>query len=169
MLTSDLALNFRRGDKILPRLIKTGDEGYLRDAENLIEIFEDFAGKTRGELEAELEEYVGTGTDYRIMRGLIKLLTDRSEFETHAPAEPVEIRQKVFLEARKFQPVLPDSENKKEVLEIAAEKFGTDADSIFENLYADLSAQQKLISFEPNRARRFIKSLQSRAGTSDSL
>ena len=148
MLTSDLALNFRRGDKILPRLIKPDDAGYLRDAENLIEIFEDFAGKTRGELEAELEEYVGTGTDYRIMRGLIKLLTDRSEFETHAPAEPVEIRQKVFLEARKFQPVLPDSENKKEVLEIAAEKFGTDADSIFENLYADLSAQQKLTSFE---------------------
>ncbi|MGI9054979.1 MAG: DUF790 family protein [Pyrinomonadaceae bacterium] len=148
MLTSDLALNFRRGDKIVPRLIKPDDTGYLRDAENLIEIFEEFQNRTRGELEAELEEYIGTGTDYRIMRGLIKLLTDRSEFETHAPAEPVEIRQKVFLEARKFQPALPDSENKKEVLEIAAEKFGTDADSIFENLYADLSAQQKLTSFE---------------------
>ncbi len=148
MLTSDLALNFRRGDRIFPRLIKTGDAGNLRDAKNLIEIFEDFQGKTRGELEAELEEYVGTGTDYRILRGLIKLLTDRAEFETHAPAEPVEIRQKVFLEARKFQPVLPDSENKKEVLETAAEKFGTDADSIFENLYADLSANQKMISFE---------------------
>ena len=107
-----------------------------------------FDGKTRGELEKELDEYVGTGTNYQILRGLIKLLDDRAEFETHAPAEPVEIRQKVFLEARKFQPVLPDSENKKEVLEIAAEKFGTDADSIFENLYADLSAQQKLISFE---------------------
>ncbi len=148
MLTSDLALNFRRGDKILPRLIKTDDAGYLSDAKNLIEIFEEFQNKTRGELEAELEEYVGTGTNYQILRGLIKLLTDRCEFETHAPAEPVEIRQKVFLEARKFQPVLPESENKKEVLEIAAEKFGTDADSIFDNLYADLSAQQKLTSFE---------------------
>lgn len=148
MLTSDLALNFRRGDKILPRLIKTDDAGYLSDAENLIAIFEEFDGKTRGELEKELDEYVGTGTNYQILRGLIKLLDDRAEYETHAPAEPVEIRQKVFLEARKFQPVLPDSENKKEVLEIAAEKFGTDADSIFDNLYADLSAQQKLISFE---------------------
>lgn len=148
MLTSDLALNFRRGDKILPRLIKTDDAGNQRDAESLIEIFEDFQNKTRGELEKELDDYVGTGTDYRIMRGLIKLLTDRCEFETHAPAEPVEIRQKVFLEARKFQPVLPDSENKKAVLEIAAEKFGTDANSIFENLYADLSAQQKMVSFE---------------------
>ena len=42
MLTSDLALNFRRGDKILPRLIKTDDAGNLSDAENLIEIFEEF-------------------------------------------------------------------------------------------------------------------------------
>lgn len=148
MLTSDLALNFRRGDRILPRLIKTNDADYLSDAENLIGIFEEFLGKTRGELEKELDDYVGTGTNYQILRGLIKLLDDRAEFETHAPAEPVEIRQKVFLEARKFQPVLPDSENKREVLEIAAEKFGTDADSIFDNLYADLSAQQKLISFE---------------------
>lgn len=148
MLTSDLALNFRRGDKILPRLIKTDDAGYLSDAENLIAIFEEFDGKTRGELEKELDEYVGTGTNYQILRGLIKLLDDRAEFETHAPAEPVEIRQKVFLEARKFQPVLPDSENKRKVLEIAAGKFGTDAASIFDNLYADLSAQQKLISFK---------------------
>jgi len=148
MLTSDLALNFRRGDKILPRLIKTDDAEYLGDAENIVAIFEEFSGKTRGELEKELDGYVGTGTNYQILRGLIKLLDDRAEFETHAPAEPVEIRQKVFLEARKFQPVLPGSENKKEVLAIAAEKFGTDADSIFDNLYADLSAQQKLISFE---------------------
>ena len=100
MLTSDLAINWRRGDKIVPRLIKTDDAGYLRDAEVLIEIFDEFVGRTRGELERELEEYVGAGTDYRILRGFIKLLTDRCKFETSAPAEPVEIRQKVFLEAR---------------------------------------------------------------------
>lgn len=146
MLTSDLALNFRRGDKIFPRLIDTGDAGYLRDAANLIEIFEEFQGRTRGELEKELEEYVGTGTDYRILRGLIKLLDDRAEFETRAPADPVEIRQKVFLEARKLHPVA--AENKQTILEIAAEEFGTDADSIFQNLYSDLSAQQRLNSFE---------------------
>jgi predicted nuclease of restriction endonuclease-like RecB superfamily len=148
MLTSDLAINFRRGDKILPRLIKTDDAGYLRDATNLIEIYDDFLNKTRGELESELEEYVGTGTDYRILRGLIKLLNDRCEFETAAPAEPEEIRRKVFLEAKKFQPVLPDSENKREILELAAEEFGSDAQMIFANLYADLSAQQKMTKFE---------------------
>jgi predicted nuclease of restriction endonuclease-like RecB superfamily len=148
MLTSELAMNLRRGDKIFPRLLRTNDQIYLRDAEVLVEIFEEFTGKTRGELEKELEEYVGTGTDYRILRGFIKLLQDRSEFETASIAEPSEIRQKVFLEAGKFQPVLPDSKQKIEVLQIVAEEFQTDAKTIFANLYADLSAQQKLIKFE---------------------
>jgi predicted nuclease of restriction endonuclease-like RecB superfamily len=148
MLTSELAMNLRRGDKIFPRLLRTNDQIYLRDAEVLIEIYEEFIGKTRGELERELDEYVGTGTDYRILRGFIKLLQDRSEFETASVAEPSEIRQKVFLEAGKFQPVLPDSEQKIEVLKTVAEKFQTDQKTIFANLYADLSAQQKLIKFE---------------------
>lgn len=149
MLTSDLAINWRRGDKILPRLIRTDDAGYLRDAENLIAIFEEFEGETRFRLEAGLEEYVGTGTDYRILRGLIKLLTDRCEFETASVAEPEEVRRKVFLAARKFQPVLPDSERREEILRAVAGEFETDAETIFSNLYADLSGNQKLISFEP--------------------
>jgi uncharacterized protein len=148
MLTSDLAVSFRRGDKIYPFLINARDGGFLRDAVNLIEIFESFIGKTRGTLESELEEFIGTGTDYKIMRGLIKLLNDRCEFETDAPAEPIEIRQKVFLEARKFHPVLPASEEKKEVLELIASEFQTNADAISANLYADLPAQQHLISFD---------------------
>ena len=148
MLTSDLAINFRRGDKVFPRLIKTNDAGYLRDANILIEIFEEFQGATRGELERELEEYIGAGTDFRILRGFIKLLNDRCEYETDAPAEPVEIRQKVFLEARKFQPVFPDSDNKKEVLQTVADEFQTTSEAIAANLYADLSAQQRLKSFE---------------------
>jgi hypothetical protein len=148
MLTSDLAINWRRGDKIFPRLVRTDDAGFLRDAENLIAIFEDFAGRTRAELEAELEEYVGTGTDYRILRGFIKLLTDRCEFETSALAEPEEIRRKVFLAARKFQPVLPASAQREEVLRTVAEEFETDAETVYANLYADLAGNQKLISFE---------------------
>lgn len=148
MLTSDLAISYRRGEKIFPFLIKTDNEGFLRDAENLVEIFQDSINKTRGEIERELEEYIGTGTDYNILRGLIKLLKDRSEFEVSAPAEPIEIRQKVFLEARKFHPVLPNSEAKTEVLNLIASEFETDADTVHANLYADLSAQQRLTDFE---------------------
>lgn len=148
MLTSDLSLNFRRADKIFPRLIKTNDQSFLLDAENLVAIFDDAQDKTRGEIERELEEYVGTGTDYRILRGFIKLLTDRAEFETSSIAEPSEIRQKLFLEARKFQPVLPDSKEKAEVLQKIADEFQTEPIKISNGLYADLNAQQRMISFE---------------------
>ena len=156
MLTSDLAINFRRGEKIYPRLIATDDAGYLRDAEILIEIFDDFQGRKRGELGGELEEYIGTETDFRILRGFIKLLTDRCEFATDAPAEPQDIRQKVFLEARKYQPVIPDSENKQKVLQAVAAELNAAADAIFANLYADLSAQQKLTSFENITPRELL-------------
>ncbi|HEY8561745.1 MAG TPA: DUF790 family protein [Pyrinomonadaceae bacterium] len=148
MLTSDLAVSFRRGDKIYPFLIDPDNAGYLRDAASLIEIFEAFTGETRGALERELEEFIGTGTDYKILRGLIKLLDDRAEFETSAPADPVEIRQKVFLEARKTHPVFPDSETKTEVLERVAAEFMCDIASLEANLYADLPAQQRLASFD---------------------
>lgn len=148
MLTSDLAINWRRGAKIYPFLIDTSGTEFLRDAENLIAIFEDANEKTRGAIERELEEYVGTGTDFKVLRGIIKILTDRCEFEVSAPAEPSEIRQKVFLEAKNFHPVTPASNERAEVLNLVASEFGTDHETIAANLYADLPAEQRLTSFD---------------------
>jgi uncharacterized protein len=145
MLTADLAINFRRGDKIYPRLLRTNDANYLRDAENLIAIFESAEGKTRAEIESELEEYVGTGTDYKILRGLIKLLFDRAEFQTASVAEPAEARRALFLAAKEFHPVL--NENRREVLTKIAADFNCAATEIENALYADLPAQQKLLEF----------------------
>jgi predicted nuclease of restriction endonuclease-like RecB superfamily len=156
MLTADLSINYRRGKKVFPFLIKTDNTDYLRDADNLIKIFSEFIGQTRGDLERELEEYVGTGTDYKILRGLIKLLMDRCEFETSSVAEPSEIRQKVFLAARKFQPVFPDSDQRNEVLETVAKDLNTTAKIVEANLYADLPAQQHLISFETTGPRNLL-------------
>lgn len=156
MLTADLSISYRRGEKIFPFLVKTNNADFLRDAENLIEIFENAEAKTRGEIERELEEYVGTGTEYRILRGFIKLLTDRCDFETSAPAEPLEIRQKVFLEAKKFHPVLPDSDAKREVLDLIASELHTDTKTLSASLYADLSAQQRLISFETIESQELL-------------
>jgi predicted nuclease of restriction endonuclease-like RecB superfamily len=148
MLTSDLAINWRRGNNIFPRFIKPDDESYLQDAGSLIEIFNDYVGETRGDLESELEEYVGSGTNYRILRGFIKLLFDRTEFDISSIAEPFEIRQKVFLKAREFQPILPDSKEREKVLKSVAKSYIVEKDEVLKNLYADLPAKQKLISFD---------------------
>lgn len=147
MLTADLAINFRRGDKIYPRLLKTNDASYLRDAESLIRIFDGAIGKTRAEIEAELEEYVGTGTDYKILRGLIKLLFDRAEFQTASVAEPAEVRRRLFFAAKNEHPVL--GEKRAEVLKAVAADFNCRAEEIENALYADLPAEQKLLEFAP--------------------
>lgn len=154
MLTADLAISFRRGDKIYPRLLRANDANYLRDAENLIAIFEASVGKTRAEIEAELEEYVGTGTDYKILRGLIKLLFDRAEFQTASVAEPQEVRRALFLAAKNSHPVLAD--NRAEVLEAVAAEFNCLAEEIENALYADLPAEQKLLEFSSPTPRELI-------------
>src|SRR5919112_724024 len=121
MLTADLAMSWQRGDRINPRYIDAEDEEYLRAAEDLIALFVSHDGRTRAALEESLAEYVGTGTDYRILRGLIKLLTDRCEFETSAPAEPSEIRRALFLKARARHPVATDAAHAELVAEAARE------------------------------------------------
>src|SRR5215212_9658502 len=98
MLTADLAIAFQRGDRIQPRHLEP-DDAHLNVAEDLIRIVAEHLNFRRAELNRSLDEYVGTGTDYRILRGLIKLLMDACQFETGGAIEPAALRQKLFLQA----------------------------------------------------------------------
>src|SRR5215210_8037761 len=137
MLTADLAMSWQRGDQIKPRYIDTGEEDYVREAEDLIALFAQHESGTRAALEESLLDYVGTGTDYKILRGLIKLLTDRCEFETAAPAEPSEIRRALFLKARARHPIV-NAESRTELLGEAAREFSCEPAALVDALYADL-------------------------------
>src|SRR5215210_1852634 len=148
MLTADLAMSWQRGDRINPRYIDAEDEEYLRAAEDLVALFESHDGRTRAALEESLQEYVGTGTDYRILRGLIKLLTDRCEFETSAPAEPSEIRRALFLKARGHHPVASETA-RVEVIAETARELACEPSALAGALYADLPENQRLTTFEP--------------------
>jgi len=147
MLTADLALSWQRGDQIKPRYINTEDEEHLREAEDLIALFAEHEGARRASLEESLQEYVGTGTDYKTLRGLIKLLTDRCEFETSAPAEPSEIRRALFLKARAAHPVVVE-DARSQIIAEAARELLCEPGALSESLYADLPENQKLTHFE---------------------
>ncbi|MFL6285108.1 MAG: DUF790 family protein [Pyrinomonadaceae bacterium] len=146
MLTADLALSWQRGEQIRPHYVEP-DEEYVRAGEDLVALFESHEGGTRASLEESLQEYVGTGTDYRIMRGLIKLLTDRCEFETSSPVEPTEIRRAIFMKARLHHPVI-DEESRARVFAESARELACDAGALDAALYADLPENQTLTSFE---------------------
>ena len=156
MLTADLAQSWQRGGRTGPRYLETEDSAYQQEAADLIGIFKEHEGHRRAELEEALQEYVGVGTDYRVLRGLIKLLMDRCTFETSCGADPVEIRRVLFLKARSVHPVVDNETVRAEVAAEVARELGCAPDVVIEGLYADLPENQKLMEFENPGARELL-------------
>lgn len=148
MLTADLAQSFRRGNRVRPLYIPPDDPDYLQDATHLIKLFNEHEGRARRELDQALEEYLGTGTDYKILRGFIKLLTDRCNFVTVSAKDPVEIRRALFLKACASHPVTQDESARVGVIEATARELSCAPEVLTEGLYADLPENQKLADFE---------------------
>jgi predicted nuclease of restriction endonuclease-like RecB superfamily len=155
MLTADLALSWQRGDEIKPRHVNAADPRWLREAATLVALFKEHAGRTRGELERAIEEYAGVGTNYRILRGLTKLLMDRTEFATAAAFDPQEARRKLFLQARESHPVAADA--REGIAVEVATQVGCASEDLLAGLYADLPARQRLVEFEEIGERELLE------------
>ncbi|MBA2734936.1 MAG: DUF790 family protein [Acidobacteria bacterium] len=148
MLTADLAQSFRRGNRVRPLYIPLDDQDYLQDASHLIKLFTEHEGLARRELDQALEAYVGTGTDYKLLRGFIKLLMDRCSFETSSAVDPVEIRRTLFLTACTQHPVTQDESARVKVIAETARELDCAPEVVTEGLYADLPENQKLADFK---------------------
>lgn len=145
MLTADLAIAIQRGDRIRPRYFEA-DGATLGVAEDLVRIVAEHLHHRRAELNQALDEYVGTGTDYRILRGLIKLLMDVCQFETGGAMEPAALRQKLFLQAKEHHPVRP--QQREQLIAAVADELAVTGETVVAGLYADLTDNQRLITFE---------------------
>lgn len=156
MLTADLAQSYRRGERITPRYIDAADEDYLQDAAQLISIFNAHEGRTHRELETALQEYVGTGTDYKTLRGFIKLLMDHCTFEVASAVDPVEIRRALFLHARAHHPLTDDENLRGELLTNVARELNCPPEALVAGLYADLPENQRLVEFSHVDANRLL-------------
>jgi predicted nuclease of restriction endonuclease-like RecB superfamily len=123
--------------------------------EELIEIYTEHQGKTRRELTDALNRYAEDSTDYRIQRGLAKLLSDdRCEFTERSVAPSSEVRQRLFGLARENHPVVlhPDlihPVTKDELLLEVAREYHTEPEHIAWALYADLIENHILTRFDP--------------------
>lgn len=148
MLTADLALSWRRGNRIMPRYLQTDDPRHRQTAAELATIVEECRGRRRAELERALDEYIGVGTDYKILRGLIKLLSDRCEFASAGAQEPAEIRRLLFTKAAAHHPLIADDQLRGRLIAEVADEMGCSPEEVTAGLYADLSGNQELISFE---------------------
>ncbi|MEB3162869.1 MAG: DUF790 family protein [Prochlorothrix sp.] len=152
MLPSDLLLHRHYGETLTPKALPL-DQFHLELAAELIQCFQDYRGKTQGELDRELADREGHSPDYKLVRGLVHLLRSSfSEFEVISPLEPIELRQRVFSRSAQQTPSLNNTAALLEQLafELSQEQEKTVlAQDIRLGLYADLPENRILTQYEP--------------------
>lgn len=154
MLTSDLIRYRIIDDQITPAYITRKEAGrYLRVSEDLIGIYTSSVGLTQGEIKRRLEDYESTSTDYRIFRGLAKLLEEKATFSPPSDWDYPRLREKVFHQATKEYPIViqPDliyQTRRENVLESIAQKLGVSTQELGDGLYGDLPQNHILVDME---------------------
>ena len=153
MLTSDLLLTRSRGPYIEPRYVAIEAPALIDLAQALIDVHAEHQGKTRRELQRALDLLAGDRTDYRIQRGLAKLLGDHyCEFHIDSPQPPEELRYAVFTLARAHHPVVRETSliypvKREDLLEQVALKHQLSSEDVLAGLYADLPENHQLATF----------------------
>src|SRR5262249_18508748 len=96
MLTGKLVCVRYARNRIVPCYIDPGEVRWQLAAEQLLDLFRGQEGRTRGELQEDVEEAFGGDAGQLVHRGLAKLLEDRCEFEVVSGQPPERIREVVF-------------------------------------------------------------------------
>lgn len=158
MLTGDLIRARVKGKTLQPSLIDPERDRLVEAANELLVIW----GKAleqrwnRGHLDDAVSAWVGNRQDHKILKGLAKLMTDRSTFEVQSPLPPVELRARVFRTARAMGPLALEAgplerTTADDVLDRVADELGVTRDAVSDALYADLPSEERLIACDvPN-------------------
>jgi predicted nuclease of restriction endonuclease-like RecB superfamily len=157
MLTGKLLrVRFAR-DKIIPAYIDAADPSWTVIAERLLELFRGQEGRTRGELEADVQELVEDDPGSLIQQGLAKLIEDRSDFEVVSGKPPEELREAVFGIAAEQRGDASRPFDRDVIMREAANKVGLTHEVVEQGLFADLKSEQHLVRFNDISAQRLLQ------------
>ncbi len=148
MLTKDLLRMSRAGGGYHPQFLQTTDtEGYRSLAARLIGTYQGHIDEPRERLtEALTTTERESEFDFKLVRGLAKLLERDATFETEAPIEPQRARRTVF-EAAESIGVVTETE-RTTALERAADHLSVSFDRLQATLYNDLESRQIMTEFD---------------------
>jgi predicted nuclease of restriction endonuclease-like RecB superfamily len=166
MLTGDLVRAKTVRQRVIPLYIDREAPHWLEVAESLLLLFREGAGRTRGEIESEIDELFGGGSKAtQVYRGLAKVIEDRAEFEVVADVPPEVVREKVFTAAALYRhsmrtgPAIPGQRavfRRDEVISAVAHELNLATDAVVTSLFADLRDENRLLRFEEITAQRLI-------------
>lgn len=154
MLTGNLVRVRFSKQRAIPLYLDRTDEQWLEVAESLLLIFREGVGRTRGEIETEIDELLGEGLATLAHRGLAKILEDRCEFEVVADVPPESLREQVFAAAAAHRKSLIAQGQAKLpfrrdlVLDGVAQELKLTAEQVAGALFADLRDENRLLSFD---------------------
>jgi predicted nuclease of restriction endonuclease-like RecB superfamily len=158
MLTGKMVRVRYARDRLIPRYLDVSD---TQHAEQLIALFAASIGRSRGQLEAEVEEAFGDLQDPQIYQGLAKLLEDRSEFETPPGHPPEQLREAAFSAATAHRAAIREQPGapfqRDVVLAEVADRLGLDRAAVEAGLFADLRSEQRLVRCEETTPRRLLE------------
>ena len=162
MLTGNLVRVRVAKGRVIPLYLPSDRVELLEVAESLLLLFREGVGRTRGELEEDVEELVGDGIATLAHRGLAKVLEDRAEFEVVSAVVPETLREAVFTAAAEHRRTLRAAGHRApfrrdEVLKQVAEALEIAPEQAAESLFADLKDENRLLSFEDIEARRLVE------------
>ncbi|MCK5797261.1 MAG: DUF790 family protein [Deltaproteobacteria bacterium] len=159
MLTADLVRARRRAGFLHLTPLKGAQRlRSLELAERYIALARVAVGQSRGEFDALCKSVPAPGPLRKIAQGLIKLITDRCEFETDAATDPCELRRKVFIAASLHRREAKRAEdfNRDTVLNTIAKEEELEPAQIDTVLYADLRDAQKLLAFHSTSPDKLV-------------
>ena len=133
----------RAGGGYRPQFV---DDGRKALAARVLGVYQGHVGEPRAALDRALSDLEGEADDFKLVRGLAKLVEREATFETRAPVPPERARKRVF-EAAEAVGVVTASE-RGEALSRAADALGLDVDALESSLYADLDARQVLTAVD---------------------
>ncbi|MCP8319194.1 MAG: DUF790 family protein [Candidatus Methylarchaceae archaeon HK01B] len=144
MLPSNLLRSRISHGRIYPIYVSL-DVDNLSLVERMIELFSKSLGKRKGELRERLKEFEDEGFDYRLVRGLSKILERRCLFEVDTFINPGEARLLLFEEASEAKAV--SMEERERVIQSVATKLDIQEDILEKALYSDVEEELILREF----------------------
>ena len=156
MLTKELIRCRNYKGKVYPQFIEIDNSELLELANQLISVYNQKGNPTRSEIEDYTAPVINTARDVVLVKGLNKLLLDRSEFSHDEGVDYYTLRKQVFLASGKLL---------KQKDDLCYKKFHKsvfscgEVDQYFLNkgIYPDLPENERLISFKDLSAKHLLE------------
>ena len=151
MLTTDLVRVRRRAGRIeTPPLRAAEKQRLLGVAERYVAAARAGVGDTRAAFAAACDDVPHHPTDYRLVRGLRKLVEDRCDFQARDDVDPPALRRTVFGRAAAVRRALDDAGrfDPDPVVAAAAAELDLPAGGVRDALFADLKENHVLTRFD---------------------